>query len=333
MSTEIELLHDALADMLPEPAAGPVSTQQLDRERWALVEDAGLTHLMLPSDAGGGDGSLEHVAAVLRVAGERAVALPLLETWLAGLALHRSGQPVPSGPLSFALVPDDADGSAVIRVPWGSDSVAAVIVTPDSVVHVDPGSVTWRPGTNLAGEPRDDLLLEGAIPAKAQAPCPPSLRDELERLAMLGRAVMVAGASDATVDLTVRHVVERQQFGRPLAAFQAVQHSVAEMVSAVAATTAACHAAVSLCAPADRPEASLAVLAAKSQANTTAIAVARAAHQLHGAIGFTDEHVLARLTARLWSWAQEDGTALACATRIADLAAEAESTWQLLVGG
>jgi acyl-CoA dehydrogenase len=55
-----------------------------------------------------------------------------------------------------------------------------------------------------------------------------------------------------------------------------------------------------------------AVLAAKAQASHCAGIVAAIAHQLHGAIGTTEEHRLRLTTTRLWSWRDEDGAEAEC---------------------
>ena len=50
------------------------------------------------------------------------------------------------------------------------------------------------------------------------------------------------------------------------------------------------------------------MVAAKAQASSGAGVVAAIAHQLHGAIGTTEEHRLRLTTTRLWSWRDEDGS-------------------------
>jgi acyl-CoA dehydrogenase len=99
------------------------------------------------------------------------------------------------------------------------------------------------------------------------------------------------------------------QFGRPLGKFQAIQMELAEMAGEVTAVTALTDAAVQAL---ERNEnVVLAAAAAKVRAGAAVEVVARLAHQVHGAIGFTQEHKLHHLTRRLWSWRDEAGSELA----------------------
>ena len=118
------------------------------------------------------------------------------------------------------------------------------------------------------------------------------------------RACQIAGALDAALALSVAYVNERQQFGRPLAKFQAVQQSLATFAcEAAAANCAAMGAAQAL----DRGEAGFEVAAAKLRANRAVEVGTTVAHQVHGAIGFTQEYTLQNLTRRLWQWRSEYG--------------------------
>ena len=92
--------------------------------------------------------------------------------------------------------------------------------------------------------------------------------------------------------------------GISLAKFQAVQQSLATFAcEAAAANCAAIGAAQAL----DRGNASFEIAAAKLRANMAAGTGASIAHQVHGAIGFTEEYPLHRLTRRLWTWRSEMG--------------------------
>jgi alkylation response protein AidB-like acyl-CoA dehydrogenase len=110
---------------------------------------------------------------------------------------------------------------------------------------------------------------------------------------------MVGGAREV-LDLTVRYVTDRKQFGRPIGSFQAVQHHVADVSTRVDAAGLAAWQAVWRCSlgnadtAAGEVEAQVAI--AKVAAGDAYVEATLMAHQLHGGIGFTVEHDL-----HLWS--------------------------------
>jgi hypothetical protein len=110
----------------------------------------------------------------------------------------------------------------------------------------------------------------------------------------LGRravAHQIAGASRAMLDLARSHALERMQFGRPIARFQAVRHRLADALVAVEALEAA------LVAAREEPNADTAGLA-KAIAGRTAHTVARHCQQVLAGIGFTTEHSFHRFARR-----------------------------------
>lgn len=115
---------------------------------------------------------------------------------------------------------------------------------------------------------------------------------------------LMAGAMGRALALSIDHVNMRQQFGRPLGKFQAVQQSLAVMACEVRAVDAAVAAlaarldAVSL----DPSAAAFEIAAAKLRANRAVGIVTSIAHQVHGAIGFTAEYDLHRVTIPLMRW-------------------------------
>jgi alkylation response protein AidB-like acyl-CoA dehydrogenase len=115
---------------------------------------------------------------------------------------------------------------------------------------------------------------------------------------------LMAGAMGQALALSIEHVNTRQQFGRPLGKFQAVQQSLAVMacevraVEAAAAALAARLDAVGL----DVAAADFEIAAAKLRANRAVGVVTAIAHQAHGAIGFTREYELSRVTIPLMRW-------------------------------
>jgi alkylation response protein AidB-like acyl-CoA dehydrogenase len=133
-------------------------------------------------------------------------------------------------------------------------------------------------------------------------------------------AADLVGAADGLLDRTVRHVCAREQFGRPLGTFQAVQHHVADMAAALEGARLLVDDALDRLdrgVPAHRE-----VAAAKARASRAATAISLLAHQLHGAIGYVTESRLYRLSQRVESDALLAGTA---AEHLDDLAARYRS--------
>ena len=124
--------------------------------------------------------------------------------------------------------------------------------------------------------------------------------DDRERGALM-RSIQMCGAMARVRDLAVTFAAERHQFGQPINRFQAVQHHLAELAAEAAAADAMV--AGVLARPTRR-----AVAAAKVVTGRAAGRVAALAHQIHGAIGFTQEHQLHRFTTRLWQWRDDFGT-------------------------
>ena len=122
-------------------------------------------------------------------------------------------------------------------------------------------------------------------------------------------AAKMAGALAAALDLSVRYTRERQQFGKPLASFQAIQQQLAVFAEEAAAAdlAAACafRAADSMVREGGKPWFEIAC--AKLRANQAARISTGIAHQVHGAMGFTAEYPLHKFTRRLWAWGSEHG--------------------------
>lgn len=176
------------------------------------------------------------------------------------------------------------------------------------VAVVPLAEAVLRPGSNIAGEPRDDVVLSQVAvpPAHVYAfdGAEPGAVDLLRRGAF-GRSALMAGAARGVCAYAARYAGERRQFGRPLAAMQAVQQQLAELAAEASAMTVAAEAAA---AAADlNPAESWALDAARIRIAGAAGTVAAIGHQILGAIGFTEEHPLHRLTTRLWAWREEYG--------------------------
>lgn len=129
---------------------------------------------------------------------------------------------------------------------------------------------------------------------------------------------LMAGAMGQALALSIEHVNTRQQFGRPLGKFQAVQQALAVMACEVRAVEAAAAALAARldAAGLDPAAADFEMAAAKLRANQAVGVVTAIAHQVHGAIGFTAEYELNRVTIPLMRWRGEHGNDAYWAARL-----------------
>jgi acyl-CoA dehydrogenase len=276
--------------------------------RWATLAESGLTSVGVAEANGGSGGGPLEAAAVIRATGRQAASGPIVEnTLLAGWVAAETGLTLPAGPGSVTdpLLPGGRG-----RVAWGRhvDWVLALAEDGRSVRLLSASDVTWQPGENLAGEPRDGADFATSNSGSV-AELPVDARWRLSLLSALGRSIQIAGAADSVLDLTGRYVGERVQFGKPLARQQAVQQLLARLAGEVCLAEVTSQAALEVLAAHDlgHGQAELAIAAAKVNTSRAARAIARLSHQLHGAIGLTEEYSLGAFTLRLWSWAAEGG--------------------------
>jgi acyl-CoA dehydrogenase len=366
---ERELLRRTVEDLLarhctPARVAAAAAGSGWDASLWQALEETGLTLAGSPEEAGGSGGDLFAAADIAVAAGAAAAPVPLAETLAAGMLLGRAGLAIPSGPLTVAVasgpgaalgsgrVPGSGgrpgsgarpgsgggpgSGAGLRRVPYGrlATTVAAGSDGDGDWLAVIAPAGRGGTGRNLAGEPRDEVIFGGDAEVYD---VPAGTADYARCLLRLFRSLLIAGAAQRALDLTVTYVQEREQFGRPLARFPTVQQELARMAGEVALISAATQAAVAAEDPAAEDPAAggpaaegpaagglagagqpgagegmSAVVAVKAQASSGAGVVAAIAHQLHGAIGTTEEHRLRLTTTRLWSWRDEDGSEAEC---------------------
>ncbi|GFG53144.1 acyl-CoA dehydrogenase [Mycolicibacterium agri] len=292
--------------------------EDFDETLWRTLEDTGLSRLSSSGDAGAAE-----VAVVLSGLARHAGAVPIAETdLLAAWLAAEEDVPVPgTGPLTVALAEAEVVDRRLIGtaadVPWprcGTVVLAARTRDELHVAVVEPSQIT--DGHNLAGEPRGSFAFDVAVDGAARLD--PTVADELIRRGAWARCVQIVGAMDAAAAWTVAHTRERQQFGRPLAAFQAVQHSLAAMAGEIERARAA--AALAIAAATDHgfdsDQADYAVTVAKVSVGRAVEPVTTIAHQLHGAIGVTREYRLWLATMRARSWIDDFGSTAHYARRL-----------------
>jgi acyl-CoA dehydrogenase len=285
---------------------------------WQAIQQTGFADVPVPEELGGAGGGIADAVQLLRAAGAHAAPVPLAEAGLVGgWLLASAGLPLPNGVRT--VVPPGATGrlrldgdrlsGTVPAVAW-AHRAEHVVALVDGAVVVAPGPAAQgtRPavsrGVNLADEPRDTLQFDG-VPVAASVVAPQGITEQTvcERAA-LGRAALMAGALNAVAAMTLRYSREREQFGRPIGRFQAVQAHLVTIHQQATVVAAAVDGAV---AAVERCKGGFEIACAKLLADRAAQLATRAAHQTHGAIGMTKEYPLHYLTRRLWAWRDEAG--------------------------
>jgi hypothetical protein len=148
--------------------------------------------------------------------------------------------------------------------------------------------------------PDEAPILEGADPEIFRA---------LTRIAL---AAEIVGLAEPAIDIATEHVKTRQQFGRPLAAFQVIQHRLAECLVLLEGARLLVRQAAAM-----RLREGAALAAAYAQ--DAAAKIIRETHQFHGAIGLTLEYPLHYYTYRLRALIGELGGATAQAVAASTL--------------
>lgn len=264
---------------------------------WDALAEVGLPLLLLDANRGGFGGGWTDALVVLRLAGYHALGLPLAE---AAIAAAVAGRAEGRGTLAVRAQGTIADGrftGTLAGAAHAHDADYVVAPGPDGGAMVlDGKAVAWQQGRDLAGQSRGEGVAS-SVPVER-------VDGDVFALGALARTMQIAGALDAALARTVDYANERQQFGRALANFQAVQQNLASFACEAAAANCA---AMGAAQAADAGEFRFAIAAAKLRANRAAGIGAALAHQVHGAIGFTQEYPLHPLTRRLWAWRSQFG--------------------------
>ncbi|PJE25236.1 MAG: acyl-CoA dehydrogenase [Mycobacterium sp.] len=307
-----------------------------DPTLWQRLDELGLVRLTGAEEHGGSGAGWLEAAALLDASVRNGARIPLAEhDLLACWLLESSGVPVDAAVRTVCML--DKQGRAS-GVPWAAAAERVVLVWRGDggfrVADVAPRDLSITPGTNLIGEPRDEVVADLSGQQGSAIGLAPVTGLRLR--SGLVRSIQVCAALDRVLELCIEHVRSRVQFGRPLSKFQAVQNLVsdtaAEAALARAATEAALTAAVTSDWSADNLEFLVAV--ARSCAGHATSVVVRNAHQVHGAIGTTREHRLHEFTRAALAWRSEFGSVQYWDNQVTDSAmyASAGGLWGLITG-
>lgn len=224
---------------------------------WAAFADADLLTLALPERLGGDGLSVADVGALLAEVGRAAASIPALATLGFGVlpivalgsdtqcdallgevgagraftaALGEPGQQFPQSPT--VTVRPDGDASlvsgTVLAVPFASLAYRVLVPTDSGVYLIDPAGsgVTLTATPSSSGSPEFAIVMDDAAGERLGSGAD-AVRT-LYRIATACIGSVVDGLLSGAVDLTVAHVGTREQFGRPLATFQAVSQQIAD---------------------------------------------------------------------------------------------------------
>lgn len=182
--------------------------------------------------------------------------------------------------LGVALVPSETNGLS-------SDSLISMAKDGESIVHFDQVRV---PLTARIGDEQSSHAIS----------------IELMDLSAVLYASLMAGAARKTLDMAVEHAKQREAFGQPIGAFQAIQHMAANMLNGIDGTTMLSREALW------RMDQNLPyrvnIAQAKSFANEHCMMVCRSAQQIHGGMGFIRDFDLNLWYRRVGSWSVRGGT-------------------------
>ena len=327
LSDEQRLLADSLAGFLekelPTPRVREIAATPSghDAELWRALAAQGAAGVLVPEAFGGSGLSLLDAVVVAQALGFAAAPTPFLSTAVMAPFALASASPAVAKEWLPRIATGDACFSVAANERWSRREGAGVREQGDRLagktlfaidapcadaflVATDAGSLALVPrdaqglrvqplstldGTRRVGE----LVFENARPGEwigARG----GAGDTVERMLDAGRVALAAdllGCCDRALAMAVGYAKQRVQFGRAIATFQAVKHLCAEMAAEIEpARSLLWYAAYAFDAsPAEAP---LQAALVKSHLADVGRAVVRTATEVHGGIGFTDEHDL-----------------------------------------
>ncbi len=311
------------SERIREIAAGDDGT---DPAGWAEMAELGWTGLALPERWGGQGLGIVELAVLFEEMGYALAPSPLLSSTIAGLALafcgsddqrerylrplalgERRGTPAlwdAGGPVevgSFTM-PAEPDGDGVVLDGVKTlvlDAAGAdffLVATADGRRHlVEAGAegVTVVPEVSIDLTRRLSSVRFEAVRVAAEDTLPGAAEDYFAVFFRLCVALAAesTGVAQRTMEMAVEYAKDRQQFGRPIGAYQAVSHRCAQMLLETENSRSAVYGAA-WAADAEPESLPLAASMAKAYASDAGWRVPDASIQVHGGIGFTWEHDL-----------------------------------------
>lgn len=343
----VETAERIFADLADAQSINSAANDGWKTKLWTALSDAGLPLSWVPEDCDGSGASLADGFGVAGSAGRFAIAVPLVETMLAGWLLSRAGLPSPSGKMTVAPArPQDritlnADGTLSGRargVPFASEAGHVAVIATSAqgftIALAEASACRIEAGESLGGDASNTVTFDKVKPAAAKPASDGTTPTSLMLMGATLRSLQIAGALETMLDMTVRYSNERIAFEKQISKFQAIQHNLAKLAGEVAAAVAAAGSAADTIANSASFDDAvfLEAAAAKIRCAEAAEKGAAIAHQVHGAIGFSMEHILHRYTLRALAWRDDFGHESYWATELGKFVAArgADELWPLV---
>lgn len=320
MNFDLDEQQQAVAELAEQIIGGQTTVERIkaaeaaqdfDRRLWSELAGADLLGLCLAESAGGSGMGAVELALLCRAQGRHVIPAPLLATLATAMVAGEHGQDVSaviagsvvmtaalSEPganltdLPSLIAVAEGDGYRLrgerLSVPYGQH--AGVVVVPARVrgdvalfaVHTGGSGVTAEPISTTDRQPAAHLALDVLVPAACRFGDEAALT-KLRQLWLTGQAATVLGVCEGALAMTAEYIRGRQQFGRPLATFQAAGHRAADAyITTEALRVAALSAAWQLD---NGDDAAADVLIAAYWASEGGQRVTLATQHLHGGIG------------------------------------------------
>ncbi|AKH86229.1 hypothetical protein AA958_32930 [Streptomyces sp. CNQ-509] len=313
---------------------------------WKEMVGLGWTGLALPEAHGGvGTGFLE-LCLVVEEMGHALVPSPFLATaaccglplarfgteaqqarWLGEIARGRVMSAVPgrwdgTGGEIAAVGAGDGfvlDGTAEF-VPYAQAAEDLLVVPgegPALLVDASAPGVVREPLDAVGADRPCRVRFDGVrVPRDRALPAGREVAQAIDAYGAAATCAAMVGAAQRVLDLTVAYAAEREQFGRPIGSFQAVQHHCANMAIDVLSSRFMAYEAIWRLS--EGLDAAAEVSMAKAWVSEACRRVCDTGHQVHGAIGFTHEHDLHFFSCQMAAWALAFGDADHHWDRVAD---------------
>lgn len=264
---------------------------------WQVIADSGYLDALVPEAAGGAGLTLAQALPLFEAEGRHALPLPVAQTMCVRAVLAQEGAAAPAGPISIAarLRQGEDGGLTCAGTPYGLLADWVAVAEPGGWLLL-PTEAATRTASGVHGSLLADLAWP-ALPAAARRSPQPGAWHEAGALLS---AALLSGALQRVLQMTVDYANQREQFGRPIGRFQAIQHQLAQLAEHVAASRMA--AALGCSGATGAWPLPLRAALAKARSSEAAALAAHVAHAVHGAIGITAEFDLQLYTRRLHEW-------------------------------